>query len=63
MNTGPRLVSARMMRTRVSTHLGVRRGCDLAALDRSRNPGTPASWNLRHHLHAVVREIPISEAT
>lgn len=63
MNTGPRRLSARMMRTRVSVHAGVWRGCDRATLDRSTSPAGPCSWNRRHHRHAVVRETPSSDAT
>ncbi len=52
-----------MIRTRVSRHGFVRAGWDLATLDRSTSPAGPDSRNLRHHRHAVVREIPISAAT
>ena len=52
-----------MIRTLASTHALVWRGWERATLERSIRPAGPHSRNLRHHRHAVVREIPISAAT
>ena len=52
-----------MIRTLASTHALVWRGWERATLERSIRPAGPHSRNLRHHRHAVVREIPLSAAT